>query len=372
MNLSQFIRYWQGERRGMGSQLAAPRMEQRTLYEFYSSITIPNEVLLSDVSFYQADIDFAKMKAAGLAGVILRAGQRYWIDSKYGVNQAQAKAAGLPRGSYWFYDGREDPKKQAALLWSIVKDSGLELWYVMDLEDNYGGAYANKASRRTFIEEFQRLSGLPDDRILIYSGFYWWNENMGNDAWFRKYRLWLAWYAAESAVRVPAPWLESDLVLWQYTSSGDGLRYGVSSLEIDLDWYNGTPAQFTAEYGLPTGGTMLWYRATGNITMRTAANSTSANAQIGGVNQYVLTDDLVETSVQSNGFVLISRVYRNGGFVELPPVAWCGMAYLAEAEAPILTPSVYITHVFSDTLILDGKQYKADFTVENVEYKPQS
>jgi GH25 family lysozyme M1 (1,4-beta-N-acetylmuramidase) len=73
-----------------------------------------------DVSFYQDDpetpqgIDFAKMRTAS-EYVIIRAGQNLWVDRDFKANWRESKAAGFPRGSYWFYDSRADPKKQAEL-----------------------------------------------------------------------------------------------------------------------------------------------------------------------------------------------------------------------------------------------------------------
>src|SRR3972149_11274136 len=73
-----------------------------------------------DVSFYQDDpetpqgIDFKKMReSAGY--VIIRAGQNTWVDPDFKINWREGKLAGLPRGSYWFYDSRAEPKRQAEL-----------------------------------------------------------------------------------------------------------------------------------------------------------------------------------------------------------------------------------------------------------------
>lgn len=77
-------------------------------------------VLGPDVSFYQNDpntprgIDFVRMNQVA-DFVIVRAGQNQWIDPNFQDNWRNAKAAGLPRGSYWFYDSRADPRRQAEL-----------------------------------------------------------------------------------------------------------------------------------------------------------------------------------------------------------------------------------------------------------------
>ncbi len=81
-------------------------------------------VIGTDVSFYQDDpqtpqgIDFAKMRQ-NAEYVIIRAGQNLWTDRDFKVNWREAKRVGLPRGSYWFYDSRVDPKRQAELWASL-------------------------------------------------------------------------------------------------------------------------------------------------------------------------------------------------------------------------------------------------------------
>ena len=49
--------------------------------------------------------------------------------------------------------------------------------------------------------------------------------------------------------------------------------------------------------------------------------------------------------------------------------------YLQETTDPNPPPvgeSVFITHDFADVLIMNGKRYAANFTAENVEYKPEA
>src|SRR5690606_39719293 len=77
-----------------------------------------NYFKIPDVSFWQDDpttppgINFTKMKTL-THGVIIRAGQNLWEDNEFKISWANAKKAGLARGSYWFYDSRANPKRQA-------------------------------------------------------------------------------------------------------------------------------------------------------------------------------------------------------------------------------------------------------------------
>ena len=76
-----------------------------------------NNIIGPDVSYYQYAfedatlkkitgwIDFEKMKIFS-PFVTIRAGQNNWKDICFNVSWKNAKAAGIPRGSYWFYDSR--------------------------------------------------------------------------------------------------------------------------------------------------------------------------------------------------------------------------------------------------------------------------
>lgn len=213
---------------------------------------------LPDVSFWQDDnatpqgIDFAMMREQ-TSSVIIRAGQNSWTDPDFKTNWKAAKEAGLHRGSYWFYDSRLDPKKQAEL-WvkALGGDYGeLPLW--CDFEDRYGGAFGTWKHWYDFIENLKQL--IPSDvEIGIYTGYYYWLEFTVAKAipktslnYFKQFPLWIAAYN-NHAPTVPAPW--ETWTLWQYTDNGDGAPYGVESKNIDLNYFNGSEEDFIKRFGL--------------------------------------------------------------------------------------------------------------------------
>src|SRR5215203_6073984 len=73
------------------------------------------KVIGPDVSVFQDDpntpqtVNFTVMKQVS-DFVIVRAGQNLWPDSKFAGHWRRARTSGLPRGSYWLYDSRADPK----------------------------------------------------------------------------------------------------------------------------------------------------------------------------------------------------------------------------------------------------------------------
>lgn len=215
-----------------------------------------NRIIGADVSFWQDDptttqeIDFVKMRKAGAGFVIIRAGQNNWTDSNLKDAWRDAKAAGIPRGSYWFYDSRTDPKKQADLwIKSLGGDLGeLPLW--CDFEERYGGDYGHWKNWYNFVEHLKLY--VPDSKIGIYTGYYYWTEKLftatkAELSWWARFPLWIAAYNNTAPI-VPETW--KTWVLWQFTDSGDGKKYGVESREIDLNYYNGDAGKFYSQFGV--------------------------------------------------------------------------------------------------------------------------
>ncbi len=214
-----------------------------------------------DVSFYQDDpgtpegIDFVKMRQ-NAEFVIIRAGQNLWPDSDFAYNWGAARDAGLPRGSYWFYDSRAEPKRQAELwVQQLGNDLG-ELPLFADFEESYGGPYKGWQTWYDFLERLKALVGGKE--ICIYTAYYYWTDNAPNATtqpdnldYFHQYPLWVANYGA-SKPRVPKPWGEEEWLFWQYTESGNGTQYGVESNAIDLNYFNGDLDTFRQRFGLQT------------------------------------------------------------------------------------------------------------------------
>ncbi len=212
-----------------------------------------------DVSFYQDDpttpqrIDFEKMKQSA-DYVIIRAGQNLWPDRDIKHNWPASKAVGLPRGSYWYYDSRADPKRQAELWVETLEGDLGELPLFADFEETYGGPYQGWRKWYDFLE---RLKELVDQKeIGIYTAFYYWRDNAPNPdtdpqslEYFHQYPLWIANYDVTTP-RVPKPWDPDEWLFWQYTTNGDGELYGVESKGIDLNYFNGDVEAFHKRFGL--------------------------------------------------------------------------------------------------------------------------
>lgn len=285
---------------------------------------------IPDVSFYQDDnstpqgIDFQKMRTQ-TDGVIIRAGQRNWIDPDFIVNRRSARAAGLKRGSYWFYDSRETPQKQADL-WKISIGWDLPEWGLwIDLEESYGGAWRGEANWKRFAEAVKDY--FPGVTIGIYTASWWWNEQIvrQNDYW-KSYPLWVAQYiGSPDNVAVPPPWKEKGAILWQYTDKGNGPQYGVESRNIDLNytskaWYQlfgGGPIPPPTEGESVDKYMKVTDAVTQSLNIRTSGENLGSANDLGSFN--LLREDVIHViEVNANNFCRFDTLYRNNVLTPLP------------------------------------------------------
>ncbi len=186
-----------------------------------------------DVSEYQAGYDFVAAKAAGNAFAFVRVsdGIRH-PDSSFNGLYRDAKAAGLVRGAYQYFEPNQDPIAQADLLLEAIggKLETGDLPPVIDLEAS--GVTASQA--KVWLEHVEAALGV---KPMIYVGYYFWIDNMANPTGFSGYPLWIAGYV--NCPSIPAEWPQ--WTFWQYS---DGTVNGTGG--VDLNAFNGTMADLNA------------------------------------------------------------------------------------------------------------------------------
>mgnify|MGYP002641455837 CR=1 FL=1 len=317
-------------------------------------------VIGPDVSFYQDNdstpqgIDFGKLKENS-SFVIIRVGQNSWIDSDFKTNWAAAKQVGLPRGSYWFYDSRTEPQRQAELWADALKDDPGELPLCADFEENYGGPHAGWRKWYTFLEHLKNL--MPEKEIVIYTAYFYWTQNAPSAItnassleYFRQYPLWIANYNV-STPSIPAPWGENDWLWWQYTAHGDGALYGVESKNIDLNYFNGDLAAFRARFKLsdiPSVPTLTKYK----VELSLRDGPAGSYSVVGTLAQ----NDLLEKLDQNEDGTWF-RVRRDDGLL-----GWLATSYLiAQEDSPVTPPANPWAKVLPEALnVRSSDSYSAD------------
>lgn len=186
-----------------------------------------------DVSHFQGEVDWAAVKAAGIAFAFAKASDgNTYRDTQFQANWQGMKAAGLPRGAYHFYESNDDPMTQANNFLSAVGQlEATDLPPVIDIESTKGDFGGNSLATNLQICLDAIESGLACTPI-IYTNCSFWNANL--NAEFGRYPLWIARYST-SPPTIPNGW--SAWTFWQYSESGT--VPGVTGA-VDLDQFAGS------------------------------------------------------------------------------------------------------------------------------------
>jgi len=207
-----------------------------------------------DVSFWQDDnetpqqINFNKMKSSGATFCGVKVGQGTWSDPDFLYNWRESKKAGLVRFGYFFCDDSYHPKTQARKYWELLQYDFDE--NEMQFADYEVGSWTEWYQLYIFLTEFQMLSGLPDEKAGIYTGYPYWIAHSPTTPFYRdffgRHPLFLAWYIDDPFyVRVPSTWKEA--LLWQCGTPR--IDVGQESPTIDFDKFNGDQIKFKKYFG---------------------------------------------------------------------------------------------------------------------------
>lgn len=193
-----------------------------------------------DVWARTGDIDWARVKGAGVSFAFIRAAYGDVADESAGPNLRGARAAGLRCGVYHFIRTTRSYRAQLDLMLQLVDTLQIgkgDLPPVIDIEDNpeFDGAW-NPADNRAYlaaasqwIAAVHKISGAWPV-IYTRSGFW---QKLGNPSGFAHCPLWIASYRAAPPA-LPAPWKK--FTFWQYDPAGavDGV-----AAEVDLNYFAG-------------------------------------------------------------------------------------------------------------------------------------
>jgi GH25 family lysozyme M1 (1,4-beta-N-acetylmuramidase) len=198
-----------------------------------------------DVSYWNAGIDWPKVRATGQRFVFAKASEgSSYSDPTFDDNWRGAKSAGLLRGAYHFFRCNIDPKKQATRFIDYVQsmnDNG-ELPPVLDLETNDGQTKDKIIERaKTWLDLVETAFG---KKPIIYSGQYFLQDYFseaggGPPAWAKDHPLWLAQYPNQyipgMRPSLPRGWFK--WTFWQYSDKG---RVNGINARVDLNVFNGS------------------------------------------------------------------------------------------------------------------------------------
>ena len=184
-----------------------------------------------DVSKWQGNVNFNKVKDAGIEFVIIRIGYEYngeyHLDPKFETYMKQAKDAGLKVGIYFYTYSVNDEQAKKMANWILEKLNGekLDLPIAYDWEEwshfnEYGvSLHTFSNTYLTFEKEIEKHGY----ESMLYSSKYY-LENVW--LYFENSNVWLAHYIDETDYK-------GDYMLWQMTSSGK--ISGITDNTVDID-----------------------------------------------------------------------------------------------------------------------------------------
>ncbi|HZS41388.1 MAG TPA: GH25 family lysozyme [Polyangia bacterium] len=220
-----------------------------------------------DVSDGQGTIDWTKVAGSGRGFAFMKATQGdYFTASTFTKNWSNAKAAGLLRSPYHFFDATIDGVKQANHFLMVVNAAGGfqpgDLPAMLDIEcptsgtqsqasanceytGNSGWAMPSVIAQRAF-DWLNTVEAATGRKPIIYSYPSWFAGVSFTDPKLAQYPLYIATLA--KCASVPPPWTTA--TFWQYSFTGT--VPGITP-QVDLDRFVGTAGELTAFANGTTG-----------------------------------------------------------------------------------------------------------------------
>ena len=180
-----------------------------------------SKITCVDISEFQQNINFNKMKNDGIKAVIIRAGygrESSQKDSMFESHYRNAKSAGLKVGAYWYSyaDSVDDAEKEARACLACIGGKALDMPVYYDMEDNFQ-THLSKPTLTAIAEHFCNTVKANGYKVGVYANLNWFNNYLDYDKLKKKYSIWLAQYNDKA---------EIDCDIWQNSSSGRVSGYG--------------------------------------------------------------------------------------------------------------------------------------------------
>lgn len=187
-----------------------------------------------DISHYQTDIDWDRLRNAQIDGVpvsfiLIKATEGTTIiDENFNQNFHHAHHSGIRRGAYHFLTTQSDPRRQAEHYCRIVQLDEGDIAPILDVERLDGMTPA--ALRQhvlTWMNHVEQHYGITP---ILYTSYKFRTDYL-NTPEFDHYPLWIAHYYVDH-LRYKGHW-----AIWQHTDRGtvDGIKG-----HVDLNVLNGT------------------------------------------------------------------------------------------------------------------------------------
>ncbi|MGN0167166.1 MAG: GH25 family lysozyme [Acetatifactor sp.] len=194
--------------------------------------TTANSRVGIDVSKWNGEIDWDKVKNAGVEYAIVRAGYRGAVtgslveDPYFAANMKGAAASGMPVGIYFFTQAVNEVEavEEASVVLSLIREYKIDYPVFIDTEGAGGNGRADgldPETRTLVCEAFCRTIENAGYEAGVYASRNWYNNNLYTNR-LENYCIWLAEYRS-------VPLYQGYYQMWQYTSKGkiDGISGNV-------------------------------------------------------------------------------------------------------------------------------------------------
>ena len=221
-----------------------------------------------DVSYYQGNIDWKKVKNSGVEFVIIRVGYRGYgsagtlvEDPKFKTYLDGATKAGLKVGVYFYTQAitAAEAKAEAKFVLDRIKGYSLQMPVYYDIEsvdydtgrlDSAGLSKAQKTALCTAFCDTIIKSGYSAG---VYANYTWLNYYIDGAGLGKKYPIWLAHYTSNTNY-------DQRMDMWQY--SGSGTVSGISAYTDVNVWYSGKLPLYVSDLisvkNTSTSNTFAW------------------------------------------------------------------------------------------------------------------
>lgn len=170
-----------------------------------------------DISDYQNNVNYDKLKADGIEFVIIKCGygkNASQKDSLFEQHYANCKRVGLKVGAYLYSYANtiEGARLEAENCLRFIAGKQFDLPIFYDIEDDKTTGQADKYTITKMCETFcNKLIG-AGYQAGVYASLYWFNEKMYVEE-LEKYNIWLAQWNDKITANFRVD-------VWQYTSDG--------------------------------------------------------------------------------------------------------------------------------------------------------
>jgi len=181
-----------------------------------------------DVSHHQREIDWQKMKSAGVRFVYIKATEgATYRDPAMLLHYTGAEQAGLKAGFYHYARPYNDPRREVDNLLAATDGLVHDLPYALDIETNEGKFDRTHIAHfcKVWLEEIEKRTG---ERAVLYTYTHFAKAYL--DASLSRWPLWIAHY---NVGKPGENGIWTQWAVWQYTSGNDGLPYP-GDLDVDV------------------------------------------------------------------------------------------------------------------------------------------